>query len=97
MGCITFLETQGLQVKARGHRVVISPRERVTEEVRRYVKTNRLNILAELDACDGKERRTNWKVKLPDYRAFSMIGQPMTYEEALEIAVNKWPSAQIEK
>lgn len=96
MGCITFLETQGLQVKARGHRVVISPRERVTEEVRRYVKTNRLNILAELDACDGKERRTNWKVKLPDYRAFSMIGQPMTIDEALTTALNIWPEAKID-
>lgn len=97
MGCITFLKTQGLLVKARGQRVVVSPRAKITEEVRRYVKTNRLNILAELEACDGKERRTSWKVKVPDYRPFSMIGQPMTYEEATQVAVSKWPDAQIEK
>lgn len=96
MNCISYLQNQGLQVSARGKRVVVSPRQQVTEEVRYYIKRNRLNILAELEACDGKERRTHWKIKLPDVGSFSMIGHPMTYEEALRAATSIWSAAQID-
>lgn len=96
MNCISYLQKQGLQVSARGKRVVVSPRRKVTDGVRHYIKRNRLNILAELEACDGKERRTYWKIKLPGAASFSMIGQPMTIDEALTTALNIWPEAKID-
>lgn len=97
MNCISFLKSQGLQVSARGKRVVVSPRAKVTSEVRQYIQRNRLIILAELDAGDGKVRRTYWRIKLPGAKSFPMIGEPMTQEEALSAALGLWPDAELEE
>lgn len=93
---IDFLHRHGLKATRRGNRVFVTPRSGITEDVRRYVRSHRLELLAELAANDGAERRRYWEVTVPGRRSFRMTGEPMTHAEALEAARRIWPGAEIE-
>ena len=95
MAALDFLIERGLSAKRIGVRIRISPRTKVTDEVSRYVKQNRLTLLAELDSGDGIERRCAWTVLVPGYRPFTMMGEPITRAEALEDVRGRWPDAKI--
>lgn len=95
MAALDYLIERGLTAKRVGMRVRISPRVKVTEEVSRYVKQNRLTLLAELTADDGLERRCGWTVIVPGYRPFTMIGEPITRAEALADVRGRWPDGDI--
>lgn len=92
---IDFLHRHGLMATRRGNRVFVTPRASVTEDVRRYVRAHRLELLSELAANDGAERRRYWQVSVPGYRPFRVTGEPMTHAEALESARRIWPTAGI--
>jgi len=96
MAAVDYLRNQGLSVRRVGMRVVIGPKAKITDDIRRYVKAHRLTLLAELAANDGIERRCAWTVKIPGYRPFTMISEPITHTEALYDARSRWPAADIE-
>lgn len=92
---IDFLRERGLTAQAKGKRIVVSPASKLTLDVRLYVKAHRLELLAELAANDGLERRSHWRIALDGKLICTMVGEPITYDEALEAARWRWPSAGI--
>lgn len=92
---IDFLHDHGLSAKVNGKRLVVSPASRLTPDVRLYIKAHRLELLAELAANDGQERRCHWQVTLDGKPLCIMIGEPMTEAEALEAATWRWPGAEV--
>lgn len=96
MAAIDFLIERGLRVRRAGLRVRVSPRAMVTDEVTRYVRLHRLEILSELSSNDGIERRCGWTVTVPGYRPFTMISpDPLTHAEALADVRCRWPGAEV--
>ncbi|NMZ76623.1 hypothetical protein HBO32_26240 [Pseudomonas nitroreducens] len=92
---IDFLHERGLTAQAKGKRIVVSPASKLTNDVRLYVKAHRLELLAELAANDGLERRSNWQIVLGGISICTMVGEPMTRSEALEAARYRWPDAEV--
>lgn len=96
MAALDYLIERGLTAQRSGTRIRISPRVRVTEEVSRFVKLNRLALLAELDSGDGMERRSAWSVLVPGHKPFPMISpSPLTRDEALADVRGRWPDAEL--
>lgn len=95
MTAIDFLRDHGLNVRKIGARIILGPKDRITEDVRKYVRRYRLALLAELAANDGIERRCSWTVVVPGYRPFTMISPPVTHAEALYDVQSRWPAAQL--
>jgi len=56
MTVIDYLTQRGFSARVAGHRLVISPASRLTDDVRKYVKAHRLELIAELAANDGQQR-----------------------------------------
>ncbi|MCY1400988.1 hypothetical protein D9M71_160960 [compost metagenome] len=96
MAAADFLRNQGFTVRKVGMRVVIGPKAKITDDVRAYVKRHRLVLLAELAANDGQERRCHWQITRNGKPLCTLVGEPMTYAEALEAARWRWPDVEIE-
>lgn len=96
MAAIDYLTAHGISARVSGKKLVVSPASRLTEDVRKYIKTHRLELLAELAANDGQERRSNWKVIRGGKTLCVMIGEPMTRSEALDAARWRWPDADVQ-
>lgn len=92
---IDFLTARGFSARVSGKRLVVSPASRLTDDVRRYVKAHRLELLAELAANDGIERRCHWRVQIPGCPPFDMIGEPCTHTEAQAHAHGIWPGSEV--
>jgi hypothetical protein len=92
---IDFLHQHGLTARANGERIVVSPASRLTDDVRQYVRAHRLALLAELAANDRQERRTAWHISRESKPLCMLIGEPMTYAEALEIARWHWRDVEV--
>lgn len=95
MSALDFLTERGLSARRNGMRVRVSPRSKITDEVKRYVVRNRLALLVELEAGDGLERRCSWSVLVAGYRPFVMISEPLTREEAMAEVNGRWPGAAV--
>lgn len=95
MAAIDYLRARGFSARAKGNRLSVSPASRITAEVRQFIKLHRLDLLAEVAANDGQERRSNWRVILGGRVICTMIGEPMTYAEALDAAGWRWPEAEV--
>lgn len=95
MAAIDYLTAHGFSARVSGKRLVVSPASRLTDDVRKYIKAHRLELIAELAANDGQERRSNWQVTRAGKALCTMIGEPMTYAEALESARWHWPDAEV--
>lgn len=93
---IDFLREHGLTAKVNGKRLAVSPGSRITPEVRRYLKAHRLELLAELAANDGQERRSHWRITRDGKPLCIMIGDPITHSEAVSAARWRWPDADVE-
>ncbi|AKA22733.1 hypothetical protein [Pseudomonas chlororaphis] len=93
---IDYLAQHGLSARKKGNRVVVSPRAMVTEDLKKYIRAHRLELLAELAANDGLERRCGWTVVLPGRKPFTMISEPITRDEALADVRCRWPDADVE-
>lgn len=96
MAAIDYLTDKGFSAKVSGKRLVVSPASRLTEDVRKYIKAHRLELIAELAANDGQERRSNWQVLRDGKPLCTMIGEPMTYAEALYAARWRWPDVEVD-
>lgn len=95
MAAIDYLTEKGFSAKVSGKRLVVSPASRLTDDVRKYIKAHRLELLAELAANDGQERRSNWRITRAGKPLCTLIGEPMTYPEALEAARWRWPDVEV--
>ncbi|MCY1309884.1 hypothetical protein D9M70_600250 [compost metagenome] len=78
-------------------RVRLSPASKITDDIRKYVKAHRLELLAELAASDGIERRCYWRITRSGKPLCTMVGEPTTYEEALAEARWRWPDVDVER
>jgi hypothetical protein len=92
---IDYLYQYGLSAKANGESIIVSPASRLTDDVRQYVRTHRQGLLTELASNDRPERRNAWCITRHGKSLCSMIGEPMTYAEALEAARWRWPDADV--
>lgn len=61
-----------------------------------YEKAHHLELLAELAANYGLERRSHWQITLGGKPICTMVGEPMTHAEALEAARWRWPDSDIQ-
>ncbi|WP_337157955.1 hypothetical protein [Pseudomonas putida] len=95
MAALDYLLERGFTARKHGMRVRVSPASKLTDDIRKYVKTHRLALLAELVANDGLERRCNWTVLMPGCHPFTMIGEPITRDEALAEIHVRWPGAEV--
>lgn len=95
MAAIDYLTEKGFSAKVSGKHLVVSPASRLTDDVRKYIKAHRLELLAELAANDGQERRSNWRITRAGKALCTLIGEPMTYPEALEAARWRWPDVEV--
>lgn len=95
MAAIDYLTEKGFSAKVSGKRLVVSPASRLTDDVRKYIKAHRLELIAELAANDGQERRSYWRVQHPTHKPFVMISGPITREEALATIRALWPDAAL--
>lgn len=94
MGAIDYLREHGFNAKVKGNRLVVSPSSKLTLSVRQFIKLHRLELIAEVSANDGETRRSNWQINLRG-KLITMIGVPMTYDEALTAARWRWSDADI--
>lgn len=92
---IDFLHRHGIFAKAKGERIVVSPASHLTDDVRQFVRTHRLELLAELAADDQAQHVIAWRITRDGKTVCMMIGEPITYVEALEIAHWHWPDADV--
>lgn len=95
MAAVDFLHARGFAARLSGKRIRVSPASRLTEDVRRYIKSHRLELIAELASNDGIERRYHWTVCVGGYAPFKMIGEPVTHAEAIRTVQALWPGAQV--
>lgn len=95
MGALDYLKERGFSARRNGMRIRVSPASKLTDEVRRYVKRNRLILLVELEAGDGIERRSHWQVTRNGKPLCTIVGDPMTYSEAIAIARWRWPDVEM--
>lgn len=93
MAALDYLKARGLTARKSGNRVSVTPRNRITEIDRQWIRLHRMELLAELAANDGHERRTHWTITAQG-RRFTMVGI-CTYEEALDHARGIWPDAEV--
>ncbi|QIH10583.1 MULTISPECIES: hypothetical protein [unclassified Pseudomonas] len=93
---IDYLAQRGLSARKKGNRVVVSPRAMVTDDLQKYIRAHRLELLAELAANDGLERRCGWTVVVPGRKPFTMISEPITHAEALDDVRARWPDAMVQ-
>lgn len=91
---LDYLNAHGLQARADRGRIVISPASKLTQDVRQFIQTHRLELLEELISV-GLERRRCWRVVIPGKASFPMIGTLCTHTEALVHAQGIWPDAEI--
>jgi hypothetical protein len=92
---VDFLYERGFSAKTKGDRIVVSPASRLTDDVRQFVRVNRLGLLAELTAQDTQERHNAWCITLDGKSLCMLIGEPMTYAEAMDAARWRWPKAEV--
>jgi hypothetical protein len=96
MAALAHLTSLGFAAKLSGKRVRVSPASKLNDQVRAYIKKHRLELLAELASNDGIERRCHWQVLRDQKPLCTMIGEPMTRSEALEIVRWRWPDGDVE-
>ncbi|MQT83634.1 hypothetical protein GHN92_03475 [Pseudomonas sp. FSL R10-2964] len=92
---IDYLAQHGLSARQKGNRVVVSPRSLVTDDLQKYIRAHRLELLAELAANDGIERRCHWRVIRGERPICTMVGVPVTRNEALAEVRWRWPDAEV--
>jgi hypothetical protein len=93
MAAIDYLKEFGLSAKVRGNRLIVSPSSKLTTDVRRYIKSHRLELMAEVAANDGESRRGHWTVTVTGYPPFTMTCTPITHAEARSDVQGRWPAA----
>jgi hypothetical protein len=106
MAALDYLRRAGLTVESVADRLRVSPAERITDAVRQFVRDHRAELLAELSAANdpthppapqptSEPKRTAWRINRAGQPIGYMVGQPMTYSEALAVARWRWHDAEL--
>lgn len=95
MGALDYLRSRGLTAARAGQKLRVFPSTRITPADVEYIKLHRMELIAELAANDGEERRAHWRVCLRGELLCVIAGGPMTKQEALDAARFHWPEAEI--
>ncbi len=109
MAGLNYLRRAGLTVDLVSDRLCVSPVERLTEPLRQYIRAHRPTLLVEVlaereatlaqpesaPAAPSEPKRTAWSITRAGRPVGYMVGQLMTYSEALACAVMRWPDAEI--
>ena len=96
MPAIDYLKARNLQAKQVGNKLIVFPKDQLTNEDRQHIKMHRMELLAELAANDGVEQRTHWQIYLEGKPVCVIAGGPMTQERALDAARFHWPDAVVQ-
>lgn len=91
---LSYLHEQGFNVRSEGRDIIVSPASNLTALIRLWVRVHRSELLAELAAGDGLERRSCWRVYLSGKLVCNMVSDPITQAEAMK-AVRRWPTAEV--
>ena len=91
---LSYLHEQGFGVRSDGRNIIVSPASNLTALMRLWIRVHRSELLAELEAGDGLERRSCWRVFLSGKLVCNMVSEPITQAEAMK-AVSRWPTAEV--
>ncbi|MNF85707.1 hypothetical protein D3C84_681140 [compost metagenome] len=94
---IDYLAQFGLSARKKGNRVVVSPRTLVTDDLLKYIRAHRLELLAELAADDCIERWCFWHVVRDGKTICTMVCEPSTYAEATLEVKARWIDAEVKR
>jgi hypothetical protein len=87
----------GVSLKLDGARLTWSADHLPTLELLAEIKAHRLEIIETFRAAsDHGPRRPAWRITCDGKPICMMVGEPMTYAEALEAARWHWPDAQVQ-
>ncbi|MNF99780.1 hypothetical protein D3C76_783740 [compost metagenome] len=102
MSAREYLRRAGLVVELEGEPLCVTPAKRITDYHRQYLRDHRAELLIELSGGNGppaptvtEPRRSAWQVIRGDKPLCTIVGEPMTYTEALETARWRWPDAEV--
>jgi len=91
MDALTYLAGYGLQVERHADRLRVYPVERITDDLRQFIREHKNNLLL-VGACSK-----SWRVTLPNGTTLTMINpNGMTYAEALHHTQWRWPGCIVE-
>lgn len=90
-----YLKERGFKVSLVENRIRVSPGSMISETDRKYIMLHRLELIAELAANDGIERRLSWRVTLHGKPIATIVGNPMTKQEALKSIRFRWNEADV--
>ncbi len=104
MAALDYLRRAGLTVESVADRLRVSPVERITDPMRQFIREHLAELLAELNAANdptrlaptGEAKHTAWRITRSGQPIGYMVGQPMTYSEALAAVRWRWADAAIE-
>lgn len=57
MSIVATLHAAGLTLRAEGEKLYVEPRERITDDVRGYIREHKPTILRELEALEGRRAK----------------------------------------
>jgi len=90
MDARTNLNDCGLYLERRGGRLFVFPPERITDDLRQFIRDHKTELL-EAAPC------ASWTVKLQDGRTIAMLNPTgLTYAEALLQTRWRWPNCKVE-
>lgn len=127
MAALDYLRRAGLAVELEGDRLRVTPADRITADLRQFVRDHRAELLAELSAANDAQpapeplqapagpapiptpapaaesapeaasepRRAAWPITRGGKPIGYMVGQPITYAEALAEVRWRWHDADI--
>lgn len=104
MAALDYLRRAGLTVESVADRLRVSPAERITDPLRHFIREHLAELLAELNAANDSTRptpasepkRAAWSITLAGQPIGYVVGQPMTYSEALAAVRWRWADAAVE-
>lgn len=79
MGALDYLRSRGLTAARAGQKLRVFPSTRITPADVEYIKLHRMELIAELAANDGEERRAHWRVCLRGELLCVIAGGPIEY------------------
>ena len=102
MAALDYLRRAGLAVELEGNRLRVTPADLITADLRQFVRDHRAELLAELNAANDSThlptsdpKRAAWRITRAGQPIGYIVGQPMTYSEALAAARWRWPDADL--
>ncbi|QJX01817.1 hypothetical protein HML84_04800 [Alcanivorax sp. IO_7] len=96
MAAIDHLRGHGLDAYVHGDQLMVTPASRLTDDLRRWIREHKNDLVAELAANDCPTRQW-WPLRLPDGSRPRLVNPGgCTREQALDAATFRWPGATID-